>query len=68
MQEIEIPDQTEPITLTREEYPDLPFKKVVIGNPRKLREGLGRYCEYMFEKYKRGELNLKEIHKKVDEK
>ncbi|MFT8347744.1 hypothetical protein [Clostridium saccharoperbutylacetonicum] len=55
---IEIPDQTESITLTQEEYPDLPFKKIIIGNPRKLREGLGRYCEYMIEKYKKGELKL----------
>ena len=58
MNEIEIPDQEEPITLTQEEYPGLPFKKVHISNPRKLREGFERYYGYMFEKYKRGELKF----------
>jgi hypothetical protein len=57
---IYIPDQTEPITLTREEYPDLPFKKVTIKNPRRLREGLFKYYEFVFQKYQRGELNLNE--------
>lgn len=58
MDEIEIPDQEEPIILTQEEYPQLPCKKFVIRNPHKLLEGFDRYCEYMFEKYKRGELKL----------
>lgn len=60
MQKIEIPNQEEPITLTQEEYPELPFKKVNIRNPQKLREGLARYYSYMAEKYKRGELNITE--------
>lgn len=60
MQEIVIPDQIEPIVLTKEEYPDLPFNKINIRNPRKLLERFDNYCEYMAEKYKRGELNLKE--------
>ena len=55
---IEIPDQTESITLTQEEYPDLPFKEVVIGNPRKLREGLARYYEYMLKKYDNGRFTV----------
>lgn len=55
---IEIPDQEEPIVLTRKKYPNLPFNEVIIENPRKLREGLGRYCEYMLEKYKKGELKF----------
>ena len=58
MKEIEIPNQEEPITLTQEEYPGLPFKKVNIRNPHKLLEGLDRYCAYMSEKYQRGELKL----------
>lgn len=58
MNEIEIPDQEEPITLTQEEHPQLPFKKVHINNPRKLLDGFDRYCKYIFEKYKRGELKL----------
>ena len=68
MQKIEIPNQEEPITLTQEEYPDLPFKEFEIRNPRKLLEGFDRYYAYMAEKYRRGELNLKESHKKADEK
>ena len=58
MKEIEIPDQEDPITLTQEDYPNLPFKKVNIKNPHKLLEGLDRYCAYMSEKYQRGELKL----------
>lgn len=55
---IEIPDQEEPITLTREEYPDLPFKKINIKNPRKVREGLARYCEYIINKYGDGRVSI----------
>ena len=58
MQEIEIPDQEEPITITQEEYPNLLFKEFVISNPHKLLEGFDRYYSYMAEKYKRGELKL----------
>ncbi|GEA33610.1 hypothetical protein [Clostridium diolis] len=55
---IYFPDQEEPITLTREEYPDLPFKKVYIRNPHKVREGLAKYYEYMIEKFGDGRISI----------
>ena len=55
MQHIEIPDQEEPIILTREQYPDLPFNKVKIRNPKEFKEKIFLYHKLMVEAYYNGD-------------
>ncbi|AGF59449.1 hypothetical protein B0P06_002212 [Clostridium saccharoperbutylacetonicum] len=49
-----IPDTTEPVVFTKEEYPELPFNEVCITNPKEFKERIQLYHERMVEEYFKG--------------
>lgn len=63
-----IPDTTEPVVFTKEEYPNLPFNSVIISNPRELRKKIEIYYRLMIEEYHKGLFKIieKDMMKKVN--
>lgn len=51
---LKIPDTTNPIILTKNEYPDLPFDEVEITNPKEFNKKINLYHKLMVEAYYKG--------------